>query len=561
MLIDNNNPYNNDSSVELPGIQSLLYRPKDGATVSTVSTSRSIMLILGDFNAKTGSGWSEFPGNMGTFGKGLINSSGRILLEFLTKQDLFLTNTTFNHKIAHRTIWTAPERINPHNSKDGTPRRNPYRNQIDYVIMKNAHRSFVTDSRSYGGITTYTDHKLVKATITFTWWRKKYIQPIASKIDVHKLEDKSKREEYQLEVKQNFTEHMAIKEPQEQWDHITKSCIKAGEKILGMFGNRTKHDDEKLAELSQKQKQLKNEADSCQSKDKRREINKNRNNVMKEIRKRVRYNEDKKLDKQLIQIEAYKDDSNKCYQAIRILNSKKPKKPLIVHGKDMMYAGSEKEQASIITEHFKNIFTAVTVADEPTIIKPAEMRTPFTPEEIEKASKSMKNQKSVGEDELHAEYVKYGPPEIHNGIATLLNTIARTGKYPVEIKSGILTPLPKPGKKQGPPANLRPIILLSIIRKILAICLIRRCWDRLSTRVPLAQSAYQSGRSTTEQVFAIKVLAEKAITSSTYNIYLLLLDMSKAFDTICRSKLLTDLQEILEPDEMHMMAVLVSDVV
>ena len=79
--------------------------------------------------------------------------------------------------------------------------------------------------------------------------------------------------------------------------------------------------------------------------------------------------------------------------------------------------------------------------------------------------------------------------------------------------------------------------------------------------MPLAQSAYQSGRSTTEQVFAIKVVAEKAITSSTYNIYLLLLDMSKAFDTVCRSKLLTDLQKVLEPDEMHMMAVLIGDVV
>ena len=62
-------------------------------------------------------------------------------------------------------------------------------------------------------------------------------------------------------------------------------------------------------------------------------------------------------------------------------------------------------------------------------------------------------------------------------------------------------------------------------------------------------------------MFAIKVHAEKAITSSTYNIYLLLLDMSKAFDTVYRSKLLTDLQEVLEPDEMHMMAVLFSDVV
>ena len=41
-----------------------------------------------------------------------------------------------------------------------------------------------------------------------------------------------------------------------------------------------------------------------------------------------------------------------------------------------MYAGSEKEQANIITEHFKNMFTAVT-ADEPTVIKPAEMKKSF----------------------------------------------------------------------------------------------------------------------------------------------------------------------------------------
>ena len=43
-------------------------------------------------------------------------------------------------------------------------------------------------------------------------------------------------------------------------------------------------------------------------------------------------------------------------------------------------------------------------------------------------------------------------------------------------------------------------------------------------------------------------------------IYLLLLDMSKAFDTVCRNKL-KDLQEVLEPDEMHMMTIHISDVV
>ena len=66
----------------------------------------------------------------------------------------------------------------------------------------------------------------------------------------------------------------------------------------------------------------------------------------------------------------------------------------------------------------------------------------------------------------------YGPPEIHEGVAKLLNNIASTGEYPEQIKQGILKPLRKPGKKPGPPSNLRPIILLSVLRKLLAICMI-----------------------------------------------------------------------------------------
>ena len=68
----------------------------------------------------------------------------------------------------------------------------------------------------------------------------------------------------------------------------------------------------------------------------------------------------------------------------------------------------------------------------------------------------------------------------------------------------------------GPPANLRPIILLSVIRKILAICMIRRTSRKLSNKIPITQAAYRVGRSTTDNVFNFKVLAEKAITSKYY---------------------------------------------
>ena len=83
---------------------------------------------------------------------------------------------------------------------------------------------------------------------------------------------------------------------------------------------------------------------------------------------------------------------------------------------------------------------------------------------------------------------------------------------------------------------MRPIILLSVLLKIITITLIDRCWEWMKNHIPLSQAAYQKGRSSTEKVFSIKILAGKAITSENYDIFLLFLDMSKAFDTVNRSK-------------------------
>ena len=184
------------------------------------------------------------------------------------------------------------------------------------------------------------------------------------------------------------------------------------------------------------------------------------------------------------------------------------------------------------------------------------MKKPFTTQKIKMAVKALKNGKSTGIDNLDAELIKCSPDVVCENISEI-----ETGQYPSEIKEGVLMPLPKPGKKTGPAENLRPIILLSILRKILAICMLRRCLDKLLEGIPTTQAAYQQGRSTAELVFSFKVLAEKAITSENYKIFLLLLDMSKDFDTVRRSDLFTILEDILEADELHMMKILLEDVI
>ena len=116
------------------------------------------------------------------------------------------------------------------------------------------------------------------------------------------------------------------------------------------------------------------------------------------------------------------------------------------------------------------------------------------------------------------------------------------------------------GKARGPPSNLRPIILLSALRKILAVCMIKRIGKKIDKEIPIEQAAYRAGRGTTEHAFAYKLLTEKAITSKNYTTNITLMDMSKAFDTVRRETLMEDLKATLTTSELHIIKIMVEDV-
>ena len=151
--------------------------------------------------------------------------------------------------------------------------------------------------------------------------------------------------------------------------------------------------------------------------------------------------------------------------------SKTKKKPLCIKDEDGKVAGSDEKRIKIITDYFKEML-APENAETCKEYKPTEMINPFTEEETRKAAQSLRNDKSTGIDNILAELIKYAPTTTHKIIADIFNEMARTGDFPKKI--GILNPLPKPKKIPEPRVNLRPIILLSILRKTLTICLIRR---------------------------------------------------------------------------------------
>ena len=152
--------------------------------------------------------------------------------------------------------------------------------------------------------------------------------------------------------------------------------------------------------------------------------------------------------------------------------------------------------------------------------------------------------------------LRSAPDILHKLLADIYNNISETGEHSPELTLGIITLIQKPRKPKGPIQNLRPITLLSMIRKVLAVCMKKRIVDKLDAAIPPSQAAYRARRSTPELVFAAKVLVEKAITSANYPIHLLMLDISKAFDTLNRSTLMQELVKVLDPDELHIINVL-----
>ena len=56
--------------------------------------------------------------------------------------------------------------------------------------------------------------------------------------------------------------------------------------------------------------------------------------------------------------------------------------------------------------------------------------------------------------------------------------------------------------------------------------------------------------------FTCEIVAEKAITSDCYETTILLMDMSNALDTVKRNNLMELLETILDPDETHVMEIL-----
>ena len=147
---------------------------------------------------------------------------------------------------------------------------------------------------------------------------------------------------------------------------------------------------------------------------------------------------------------------------------------------------------------------------------------PILCKEVEAAVQSSKKGESAGVNKIPAELVQADGEDVITVFTTVCHKIWQTGEWPIQwTQSLVIT------------CNLqqcRTISLISHQSKVMLKIILNRLKPRAEV-IAEEQAGLRAGRSTTEQIFNLRILCEKYLQHQQY-LYHVFIDFKKAFDRV-----------------------------
>ena len=128
--------------------------------------------------------------------------------------------------------------------------------------------------------------------------------------------------------------------------------------------------------------------------------------------------------------------------------------------------------------------------------------------EVEAAVQSLKKGKSAGVDNIPAELFQAGGEDVITALTTICNKIWQTGEWATPWTQSLAITLPKKGNLQQC-QNYRSISLISHPSKVMLKIILNRLKPQAEKIIAEEQGGFRAGRSTTEQIFNLRILCEK----------------------------------------------------
>ena len=115
-------------------------------------------------------------------------------------------------------------------------------------------------------------------------------------------------------------------------------------------------------------------------------------------------------------------------------------------------------------------------------------------------------------------------------LTTICNRIRKTGEWPTTRTQSLVITLPKKGNLQLC-QNYRTISLISHPSKVMLKIILNRLQPQAEEIISEEQAGFRAGRSTTEQIFNLRILGEKYLQHQ-QSLYHVFIDVKKAFDRV-----------------------------
>lgn len=158
--------------------------------------------------------------------------------------------------------------------------------------------------------------------------------------------------------------------------------------------------------------------------------------------------------------------------------------------------------------------------------------------------KNLKNKNSSGADGISSRFLKDSLPVIAFYLTIIINTSIVTGIVPSEWKFAIVCPAFKQGDNEDP-SNYRPISLLPILSKVLEKIVANQLHEYMSTNELFSNSQHGFRKLLSTQTALTQIMENLYRNVDNNEISLLALcDLSKAFDSVSHSILLTKMKSI-----------------
>ena len=469
--------------------------------------------------------------------------------------DLTACNTLFDHPSRHKLTWTG----------ENMKKKVPLYAHLDYILCKSRSTTLLKDCRCYGGAELRSDHKPVVARIRMD----KHVlifknrKTSAKQFDGSTLyKEKELKAQYQLSIRDTIAKKTYHSNADEKMNMIFEDIRACAEKTLPVVRKRPSanycNDNAVKKLVSQKRDlcvQLKSAADSDAIVDGRRAVRK----VKNEIRQRLIEINNNLADTLADEINST-DDARKMFEAIRSLAGFKKTVSIVIHDMNNTIIATDSGKAAEAKEFFEKQLTEGVEEGLPAFTcDPKPLNCPITPTEVKIAASKLKTNRASGPDNLQNELLKHVDPIVYAKYAETVNESFATNTYIKSIGQGIITPLQKPGKPKGPCSSLRPLTLLNGSRKMLTQITLNRIEHKIDNYTMSWQSAYKSGRSCSDIVWAqrmlVSVVMRKEWTFSKMGI-----DMSRAFDTVKRDTIIRVLQDAgCSEDDVRLVQYLLSN--